>query len=203
MLPPFKPPAGLGANCQYPATPNEPAAKKVDPPKSGKVPTDPANISMSIATNQGPIGVQLENAKAPCTVNNFVSLAQKGYFNDTHCHRPDDRNGRLCCSAATRKATAPVARAISSPTSTRPTSTCPTILRGIGHSCIPAARWPWPTLGQIPTAASSSSSTRIRSCRRITPCSARSTKRTWASWTRSPGPERSTVRPTASPRPTW
>jgi peptidyl-prolyl cis-trans isomerase B (cyclophilin B) len=87
MLPPFKPPAGLGANCQYPATPNEPAAKKVDPPNSGKVPTDPASISMSIATNQGPFGVQLDNAKAPCTVNNFVSLAQKGYFNDTHCHR--------------------------------------------------------------------------------------------------------------------
>ncbi len=87
VLPPFKPPAGLGANCQYPATPNEPAAKKVDPPKSGTVPTDPANISMSIATNQGPIGVQLNNAQAPCTVNSFASLAQKGYFNDTHCHR--------------------------------------------------------------------------------------------------------------------
>ena len=42
---------------------------------------------MSITTNQGPIGIQLDNAKAPCTVNNFASLAQKGYFNDTHCHR--------------------------------------------------------------------------------------------------------------------
>jgi peptidyl-prolyl cis-trans isomerase B (cyclophilin B) len=87
VLPPFKPPADLGANCQYQPTPTEPAAKKVDPPKAGKVPTDPASISMSIATNQGPFGVQLDNAKAPCTVNNFVSLAQKGYFNDTHCHR--------------------------------------------------------------------------------------------------------------------
>ncbi len=87
VLPPFKPPADLGANCQYPPTPNEPAAKKVDPPKTGKVPTDPPNISMSITTNQGPFGVQLDNAKAPCTVNNFVSLAEKGYFNDTHCHR--------------------------------------------------------------------------------------------------------------------
>jgi peptidyl-prolyl cis-trans isomerase B (cyclophilin B) len=87
VLPPFKPPADLGANCQYQPTPAEPAAKKVDPPKAGKVPTDPAKISMSIATNQGPLGVQLDNAQAPCTVNNFVSLAQKGYFNDTHCHR--------------------------------------------------------------------------------------------------------------------
>ena len=86
-LPPFSPPAGLGANCQYQPTPNEPAAKNVNPPKGGKVPTEPANVSMSIVTNQGPIGVQLDNAKAPCTVNNFVSLAQQGYFNDTHCHR--------------------------------------------------------------------------------------------------------------------
>ncbi len=87
MLPPFKPPADLGANCQYQPTPNEPAAKKVDPPKSGKVPTAEVRTSMSITTNQGPLGVMLENSQTPCTVNNFVSLAQKGYFNDTHCHR--------------------------------------------------------------------------------------------------------------------
>jgi peptidyl-prolyl cis-trans isomerase B (cyclophilin B) len=42
---------------------------------------------MSIAMSQGPIGVQLDNAQAPCTVNSFASLAQQGYFNDTHCHR--------------------------------------------------------------------------------------------------------------------
>ena len=89
VLPPFRPPADLGANCQYQPTPNEPAAKPVDPPKPGKIDTKPPNdqISMSITTNQGPLGVQLNNAQAPCTVNNFVSLAQKGYFNDTHCHR--------------------------------------------------------------------------------------------------------------------
>jgi peptidyl-prolyl cis-trans isomerase B (cyclophilin B) len=86
VLPPFKPPADLGANCTYPPTP-EPAAKKVDPPRGGKVPTTPAEISMSITTNQGPLGVHLNNAQAPCTVNSFASLAQKGYFTDTHCHR--------------------------------------------------------------------------------------------------------------------
>ncbi len=85
-LPPFKAGANLGANCQYPASP-EPASKKVDPPKNGKVPTDPATVSVSMATNQGNIGLQLDNAKAPCTVNSFASLAQKGFFNDTPCHR--------------------------------------------------------------------------------------------------------------------
>ena len=86
QLPAFAPPADLGADCQYPASP-EPASKQVNPPRTGKVPTDPAQVSASMATNQGNIGLQLDNAKAPCTVNSFASLAQQGYFNDTPCHR--------------------------------------------------------------------------------------------------------------------
>ncbi len=85
-LPAFKASANLGANCQYPASP-EPASKPVAAPNSGKVPTDPATVSVSMATNQGNIGLVLDNAKAPCTVNSFASLAQKGFFNDTPCHR--------------------------------------------------------------------------------------------------------------------
>jgi peptidyl-prolyl cis-trans isomerase B (cyclophilin B) len=86
QLPPFTPSADLGANCQYPAS-AEAASKQVDKPKEGKVPTDPTQVSVSMMTNQGNIGLQLDNAKAPCTVNSFASLAQKGYFNDTPCHR--------------------------------------------------------------------------------------------------------------------
>jgi peptidyl-prolyl cis-trans isomerase B (cyclophilin B) len=78
-------PANLGADCQYPAAGD--ASKKVNPPRTGKVPTDPATVSVSMTTNQGNIGLQLDNAKAPCTVNSFASLAQQGYFNDTPCHR--------------------------------------------------------------------------------------------------------------------
>ena len=85
QLPAFKAPEGLGANCQYPAAAQ--ASKKVDPPKTGKVPTDPATVSVSMSTDQGNIGLILNNAEAPCTVNSFASLAQKGYFNDTVCHR--------------------------------------------------------------------------------------------------------------------
>ncbi len=51
------------------------------------MPTDPAFISASITTNRGGIGLQLDNAKAPCTVNNFASLAQQGFFDGTTCHR--------------------------------------------------------------------------------------------------------------------
>ena len=85
-LPAFAAPAGLGENCQYPASADK-ASKDTKPPRTGKVPTDPGQISASMATNQGNIGLQLDNAKSPCTVNSFANLAQQGYFNDTPCHR--------------------------------------------------------------------------------------------------------------------
>jgi peptidyl-prolyl cis-trans isomerase B (cyclophilin B) len=86
QLPPFAAPANLGANCQYPAS-SDKASKPNKPPRAGKVPTDPAQVSASMATNQGNIGLQLDNAKSPCTVNSFASLAQQGFFSDTPCHR--------------------------------------------------------------------------------------------------------------------
>lgn len=86
-LPPFKPSADVGANCQYPASP-EPAAKQgVKPPRTGKVPTDPAQVSASMVTNQGHIGLMLANNESPCTVNSFASLIGQKYFDNTKCHR--------------------------------------------------------------------------------------------------------------------
>ncbi|MGV9796846.1 peptidylprolyl isomerase [Mycobacterium sp. NPDC003449] len=85
-LPAFDPPADLGANCQYPAT-TERAAKPATPPRTGTVPTDPATVSASVSTNRGDIGLTLSNGQSPCTVNNFASLAQQGFFDDTPCHR--------------------------------------------------------------------------------------------------------------------
>ncbi|CAM3511908.1 peptidylprolyl isomerase [Mycobacterium frederiksbergense] len=84
-LPPFVAPAGLGQDCQYPAAGE--ASRKVDPPRTGKIPMDEAEISVSMATDQGNIGLMLNNAQAPCTSNSFASLAGQGYFNDTPCHR--------------------------------------------------------------------------------------------------------------------
>jgi peptidyl-prolyl cis-trans isomerase B (cyclophilin B) len=85
-LPTFKPPATLGSNCQYPAT-TEKASKPNTPPPQGRVSLTPPTIVATVVTNEGPIGLQLDNAKAPCTVNNFVSLAKQGYFDGTPCHR--------------------------------------------------------------------------------------------------------------------
>jgi peptidyl-prolyl cis-trans isomerase B (cyclophilin B) len=86
-LPPFKPSADLGANCQYPETPQEPAAKPVKPPRTGKIPTDPAQVSASMTTSQGNIGLMLANNESPCTVNSFASLIGQKYFDNTKCHR--------------------------------------------------------------------------------------------------------------------
>jgi peptidyl-prolyl cis-trans isomerase B (cyclophilin B) len=85
-LPSFKPSAGLGANCQYPAS-SDPAAKPVKPPRTGKIPPDPAQVSASMVTNEGNIGLMLANNESPCTVNSFASLAGQRFFNDTKCHR--------------------------------------------------------------------------------------------------------------------
>jgi peptidyl-prolyl cis-trans isomerase B (cyclophilin B) len=85
-LPPFKPPATLGANCQYPAT-TEPPSKPVKPPQIGRIATNPAHIPATLTTDRGVIGLQLNNGQTPCTVNNFTSLARQGFFDNTTCHR--------------------------------------------------------------------------------------------------------------------
>lgn len=85
QLPAFKPPGSLGNNCEYPAAGQ--MAKVVTPPRAGTVPTDPATVPVTMTTDQGEIGLLLNNAEAPCTVNNFASLAQKGFFDETPCHR--------------------------------------------------------------------------------------------------------------------
>jgi peptidyl-prolyl cis-trans isomerase B (cyclophilin B) len=69
--------------CTY--TPAGNAAKKVgDPPPKGVA---AKTYKATIATNQGQIVVNLDGAKAPCTVNSFIYLASKGYFDGTSCHR--------------------------------------------------------------------------------------------------------------------
>jgi peptidyl-prolyl cis-trans isomerase B (cyclophilin B) len=84
QLPAFKAPDGLGANCEYPAA--QKTSKLVDAPQSGKVERWPP-ISAGMSTDQGNIGLILNNLEAPCTVNNFVSLTQQGFFDGTVCHR--------------------------------------------------------------------------------------------------------------------
>ena len=74
-------------------------------------------------TNEGTLGLRLDNAEAPCTVNSFVSLARQGYFDDTPCHRLATAPNLSVLQCGTRRAPAPAGRATGSPTNTPPTST--------------------------------------------------------------------------------
>lgn len=78
------PGASTTAECRYP-TSTDPAAKNV-----GKPPANPptaSSFTATIAAGQGAITIKLDAAEAPCTVNSFVYLAGKKYFDATHCHR--------------------------------------------------------------------------------------------------------------------
>lgn len=46
-----------------------------------------ATYTAEIVTNKGTLVVALDQAKAPLTVNNFVTLARYHYFDGTECHR--------------------------------------------------------------------------------------------------------------------
>ena len=46
-----------------------------------------ASYSAEIVTNKGTLVVELDQARAPLTVNNFVTLARYHYFDNTECHR--------------------------------------------------------------------------------------------------------------------
>jgi peptidyl-prolyl cis-trans isomerase B (cyclophilin B) len=70
-------------HCTYPANP--PAARKVGRPPAR--PDRTAKYRATIHTNRGNIVISLRNAAATCTVNSFVYLAAKKYFDGTRCHR--------------------------------------------------------------------------------------------------------------------
>ncbi|HEX9033894.1 MAG TPA: peptidylprolyl isomerase [Streptosporangiaceae bacterium] len=69
--------------CSY--VPHPPATKNVGIPPSGA--NAKAKYQATIKTNRGDIVISLLNAQAPCTVNSFVYLAEKGFYNSTPCPR--------------------------------------------------------------------------------------------------------------------
>lgn len=55
-------------------------------PKSKDISTK-GTVTVSFETNQGPIEMEMDRAKAPCTTNAISELAKSGYYDDTVCHR--------------------------------------------------------------------------------------------------------------------
>jgi peptidyl-prolyl cis-trans isomerase B (cyclophilin B) len=71
-------------HCKYTTVSTDVAKKESLPPST---PDYTASYTATINTNLGPIKFDLLNARATCTVNSFVHLAEAGYFNNTQCHR--------------------------------------------------------------------------------------------------------------------
>jgi peptidyl-prolyl cis-trans isomerase B (cyclophilin B) len=50
-------------------------------------------VKVTMNTNQGHVGLVLNKAESPCTVNNFVSLVNQKFFDNTSCHRLSTADG--------------------------------------------------------------------------------------------------------------
>ncbi|AGF72608.1 peptidylprolyl isomerase [Corynebacterium halotolerans] len=71
--------------CEYPAA-GEAARGATPPEQTEDIPTT-GTLNVTLATNQGEIGMELDRSTAPCTVNAIEHLVETDYYDDTVCHR--------------------------------------------------------------------------------------------------------------------
>jgi peptidyl-prolyl cis-trans isomerase B (cyclophilin B) len=81
------PPRTTTGPCQYTETPDEPAARPVPLPPDPRHTPGRGRVRVSLATNRGPIGLTLDRAQAPCTVQSFLHLTRHRFYDRTICHR--------------------------------------------------------------------------------------------------------------------
>lgn len=73
--------------CKYTATPDDPSPRPVTLPPDPTPTPSKGVVRVLLATNQGPVLLTLDRAKAPCTVQSFLHLAKSKFYNFTTCHR--------------------------------------------------------------------------------------------------------------------
>lgn len=73
--------------CGYTKTPDEPPVRPVRLPHDPHRTPDQGTVDVLLKTNQGPIPLTLDRAKAPCTVQSFLHLVERGFYDVTTCHR--------------------------------------------------------------------------------------------------------------------
>jgi len=73
--------------CGYTSTPEDPSPRPVSLPPDPKHTPDKGFAKVVLATNQGPMLLTLDRAKAPCTVQSFLHLAKSRFYDFTTCHR--------------------------------------------------------------------------------------------------------------------
>ncbi|MGH3864598.1 MAG: peptidylprolyl isomerase [Pseudonocardiaceae bacterium] len=78
-------PLPASVDCQYRAT-QQPPARPVRPPLAGST-SAKGTVRVTMQTSAGAIGLTLDQALAPCTVNSFLSLAKQGFYANSPCHR--------------------------------------------------------------------------------------------------------------------
>jgi len=83
---------GSDGTCDFTAdTSGNPDLKDVGTPPAEVATSGLVNLTMT--TNVGPVGLVLDQAKAPCATASFVYLAQQKFFDGTPCHRETDSEG--------------------------------------------------------------------------------------------------------------
>lgn len=72
--------------CTYNKHDGETATGDAGLPKTDNV-SARGNVTVTLETSRGDIGMELDREVAPCTVNAIEHLASAGYYDDTVCHR--------------------------------------------------------------------------------------------------------------------
>ncbi|MGC4897226.1 peptidylprolyl isomerase [Micromonospora sp. DT31] len=80
-------PAPTKGPCAYTPTPEDPAVRPVPLPADPRRTPDRGTVRVTLHTNQGPIGLTLDRAQAPCTVQSFLHLTRRKFYDRTPCHR--------------------------------------------------------------------------------------------------------------------
>ena len=87
---PKHPPKMTSGACKYAesnSTLTNPNVKDVGLPPDPKTTPHTGAVNFALTTSAGAITIQLDRAGAPCTVQSFVYLAGKKFFDNTKCHR--------------------------------------------------------------------------------------------------------------------
>ncbi|MGL5929251.1 MAG: peptidylprolyl isomerase [Dermatophilaceae bacterium] len=73
--------------CAYTPLEDQTYSTWVGLPRDPERTPDRGKERITLRTNRGEIPLVLDRAMAPCTVQSFVHLARRDYFDDTRCHR--------------------------------------------------------------------------------------------------------------------
>lgn len=85
---PTKPPTGpTKGPCAYTPMEDTTYSTWVGLPQDPRRTPDKGTVRVTLRTNHGDIPMDLDRSMAPCTVQSFVFLTQRKYFDDTICHR--------------------------------------------------------------------------------------------------------------------